>query len=69
VLNGKRIKSEDQLNKVFMILDKDQPVVVFTSTGMKASVVFFALKMMDYDARLYNYRDWAENQPSKGDQG
>ena len=69
VLNGKRIKSEDQLNKVFMILDKDQPVVVFTSTGMKASVVFFALKMMGYDARLYNYRDWAENQPPKGDQG
>jgi thiosulfate/3-mercaptopyruvate sulfurtransferase len=67
VLNGKKIKGEDQLNKVFMILDKDQPVVVFTNTGMKASVVWFALEMMGYDARLYNYQDWVENQPFKGD--
>jgi thiosulfate/3-mercaptopyruvate sulfurtransferase len=66
VLNGKNIKDEDQLNKVFMILDKDQPVAVFTNTGMKASVVWFALEMMGYDARLYNYQDWMANQPSKG---
>lgn len=63
VLNGKKIKGEDQLNKVFMMLDKDQPVVVFTNTGMKASVVWFALEMMGYDARLYSWRDWLENQP------
>jgi len=67
VLSGKRIKGEDQLNKVFMMLDKDKPVVVFTNTGMKGSVVWFALKMMDYDARLYNYRDWMANQEQKGD--
>lgn len=65
VLNQERIRGEDQLNKVFMILDKDQPVVVFTSTGMKASVVWFALETMGYDARLYNYQDWVENQPLK----
>jgi thiosulfate/3-mercaptopyruvate sulfurtransferase len=67
VLNGKRIRGEDQLNKVFMMLDKDQPVVVFTSTGMKASVVWFALTLSGYDARLYNYQDWVENQTPKGD--
>ena len=67
VLDGKKIKGEDQLNKVFMILDKDRPVVVFTNTGMKASVVWFALKMMGYDARLYNYQDWVANQPPNGD--
>ena len=55
------------MNKVFMVLDKDQPVVVFTNTGMKASVVWFALEMMGYDARLYNYRDWMANQELKGD--
>jgi thiosulfate/3-mercaptopyruvate sulfurtransferase len=66
VLNGRKIKSEDQLNKVFMMLDKNRPVVVFTNTGMKASVVWFALKMMGYDARLYSYQDWMANQPSKG---
>ena len=58
VLDGKKIKGDDQLNKVFMVLNKDQPVVVFTNTGMKASVVWFALEMMGYDARLYNYQDW-----------
>ncbi|MCX6678007.1 MAG: rhodanese-like domain-containing protein [Methanothrix sp.] len=67
VLNGKRIRGEEQLNKVFMMLDKDQPLVVFTNTGMKASVVWFALEMMGYDARLYNYRDWATNQELKSD--
>jgi len=67
VLNGKKIKGEDQLNKVFMMLDRDKPVVVFTNTGMKASVVWFALKMMGYDARLYNYRDWMTNQDQRVD--
>jgi len=62
VLSGKKIKSEDQLNKVFVMLDRDKPVVVFTNTGMKASVVWFALKMKGYDARLYSYRDWMTNQ-------
>ncbi len=66
VLNGRKIKDEDQLNKEFMMLDKNRPVVVFTNTGMKASVVWFALKMMGYDARLYSYQDWMANQPSKG---
>ena len=66
VLDGKKIKSLDQLNKVFMALKKDKPVVVFTYTGMKGSVAWFALKMMGYDARLYSYKDWMANQPSKG---
>jgi thiosulfate/3-mercaptopyruvate sulfurtransferase len=63
VLDGKKIKSMDELHEVFTMLDKDKPVVVFTYTGMKASVVWFALKMMDYDARLYSYQDWMENEP------
>ena len=66
VLDGKKIKGDDQLNKVFMVLNKDQPVVVFTNTGMKASVVWFALEMMGYDARLYNYQDWVANQELNG---
>jgi thiosulfate/3-mercaptopyruvate sulfurtransferase len=66
VLDRKKIKSPDELNKVFMALKKDKPVVVFTNTGMKGSVAWFALKMMGYDARLYSYRDWMANQPSKG---
>lgn len=62
VLDGKKIKGEGQLNRVFMMLDKDRPVVVFTNTGMKASVVWFALKLSGYDARLYTYLDWMEKE-------
>jgi len=62
VLNDRRITGEDRLDMVFMVLRKDQPVVVFTNTGMKGSVVWFALKMMGYDARLYSYMDWTANQ-------
>jgi thiosulfate/3-mercaptopyruvate sulfurtransferase len=62
VLNESRITGEDRLDMVFMVLDKDQPVVVFTNTGMKGSVVWFALEMMGYDARLYSYQDWMANQ-------
>lgn len=62
VLNESRITGEDRLDMVFMVLDKDQPVVVFTNTGMKGSVVWFALEMMGYEARLYSYQDWMANQ-------
>ncbi len=62
VLNELRITGEDRLDMVFMVLNKDQPVVVFTNTGMKGSVVWFALEMMGYDARLYSYQDWMANQ-------
>ena len=66
MLDQKKIKGEGQLNREFVMLDKNRPVVVFTNTGMKASVVWFSLKMMGYDARLYSYLDWMANQPSKG---
>lgn len=61
----KRITGEDRLDMVFLILNKDQPVVVFTNTGMKGSVVWFALEMMGYDARLYTYMDWMTNPNQK----
>jgi len=62
VLADKKITGEDRLDMVFMVLNKNQPVVVFTNTGMKGSVVWFALEMMGYDVRLYSYQDWMANQ-------
>jgi thiosulfate/3-mercaptopyruvate sulfurtransferase len=58
-----------QLKKIFMMLDPDKPVVAFTNTGMKASVVWFALEMMGYDARLYSYQDWMAHQSPDGSDG
>ena len=62
LVNGS-IKQEDDLQKVFAGLKKDQPVVVYTNTGVEASLVWFALNHSGYDARLYSWRDWLENQP------
>ncbi|HON34838.1 MAG TPA: rhodanese-like domain-containing protein [Methanothrix sp.] len=61
-LNGNRITGEERLDMIFMVLREDQPVVVFTNTGIKGSVLWFALEMMGYDARLYSYLDWITEQ-------
>ncbi len=63
VLENEHIKQEEELQKVFTGLRKDLPVVVYTNTGVEASLVWFALTLSGYDARLYSWRDWLENQP------
>ncbi len=63
VIEKERIKSEEDLQTVFMGLEKDKPVVVYTNVGVEASLVWFALTLSGYDARLYSWRDWIENQP------
>ena len=65
VFNG-TIKDEIALKEVFANLSKDETVVVFTSTGIKASVVWFSLKMLGYDAKLYSWQDWLSNQANEG---
>ncbi len=37
VLDGIRIKDEDDLKELFSSLSKDKPVVVYIDTGVKAS--------------------------------
>ncbi len=63
VLDGHKIKNETGLEKAFINLSKDRPVVVFTDTGVKASVVWFSLKLLGYDALLYSWQNWIDNQP------
>ncbi len=60
---NKSIKPHADLQKVFAGLQKDRPVVVYTNIGVEASLVWFALNLSGYDARLYSWRDWLENQP------
>ena len=62
VIDDKKIKVEAKLERVFATLSKNRPVVVYTETGVKASVVWFALELMGYDARLYSYENWLANQ-------
>lgn len=63
VVENERIKPQEDLQKVFIGLEKDRPVVVYTNVGVEASLVWFALTLSGYDARLYSWRDWLENQP------
>jgi thiosulfate/3-mercaptopyruvate sulfurtransferase len=66
VLENRTIKSESALKEVFAGLNKSRPIVVFTTTGIKASVVWFSLKLMGYDAKLYTWQNWLANQALKG---
>jgi thiosulfate/3-mercaptopyruvate sulfurtransferase len=61
VVEGDKIKNESSLQRVFSKVDKNKPVVVYSTTGVKASVVWFALTLMGYDAKLYTFQDWHTN--------
>ncbi|MBN1235763.1 MAG: sulfurtransferase [Methanotrichaceae archaeon] len=63
LLEDGRMAPEEDLQKVLVSLEKDRPVVVYTNVGVEASLVWFALTLSGYDARLYSWRDWLENQP------
>jgi thiosulfate/3-mercaptopyruvate sulfurtransferase len=63
VLVNESIKPEKDLQTVFAGLVKDRPVVVYTNVGVEASLVWFALQITGFDARLYSWRDWLENLP------
>ncbi|MDQ1261631.1 MAG: putative thiosulfate sulfurtransferase, partial [Euryarchaeota archaeon] len=63
VLDGKRIKEEADLKELFSSIRKDKPVVVYTNTGVKASMVWFALGLLGYDARIYTWQNWMANKP------
>ena len=62
VIQKSRIKDEAELKKIFRGLSPDRPVVIYTDTGVKASVVWFALELMGYKAKLYSWQDWLVNQ-------
>ncbi|MDD1731041.1 MAG: rhodanese domain-containing protein [Methanosaeta sp. NSM2] len=64
VLDGKRIKDDAALSRLFSSLDKDRPVVVYTNTGVKASMIWLALTLLDYDASIYSWKDWQANSAS-----
>jgi thiosulfate/3-mercaptopyruvate sulfurtransferase len=57
-----RIKDESALKKIFTGLSKGKPVVVYTTTGVKASMIWFTLEMMGYDSKVYTWMDWLERQ-------
>ena len=66
VIINSKIRDETKLDRVFAFLNKNQPVVVYTNTGVKGSVVWFALTLQGYDAQLYSYENYLYNQAALG---
>lgn len=64
VLDEKRIKDESELIDLFSYLQKDRPVVVYTNTGVKASMIWLPLTLLGYDAKIYSWRDWEASRPN-----
>lgn len=62
VLSNGRLKNASELSSLFN-LDRGRPVVVYSLNGGQASLVWFALRNMGYDARLYTWLDWLDHQP------
>ncbi|MBN1324237.1 MAG: sulfurtransferase [Methanotrichaceae archaeon] len=64
VLQGGRLKDAASLKALFSKLNRDQPVVVYDISGVKASAVWFALTMDGFDARLYSWSRWLDQKPT-----
>ncbi|HWQ20774.1 MAG TPA: rhodanese-like domain-containing protein [Methanotrichaceae archaeon] len=63
----KHIKDRESLDAIFAGLSGDRPVVVYTASGIKASMTWFALNLMGYDAKVYSWNDWVSHQPKPQD--
>jgi len=55
VLADGRLRRGEELNATFARLEKGRPVVVYSDDIREASVVWFALRVMGYDARIYRW--------------
>lgn len=64
VLVNDSMKPVEELEKLFSDLDRNRSVVVYTNIGVEAALLWYALDLNNYDARLYTWRDWLESQPN-----
>ncbi len=61
LLDDKLLKNRSGIDEVFRNLTSDRPVVVYTTTGVKASLSWFALTMTGREAKMYTWRDWIKS--------
>ena len=64
VLENSKIKNKDPLANLFSGLTKDKPVIVYSSDYNRASLLWYALQLMGYNAKIYTWQDWATHQPA-----
>ncbi len=65
VLQNGKVKAGAELNDTFAKLDRERPVVVYSSDYRSASLVWYALQLMGFDSRLYTWQDWQARGQSK----
>ena len=58
VLDNGKLKNRTALSDLFIGLDKNRTVAVYTATGVKASMECFALELIGHKAILYTWNDW-----------
>jgi len=64
VLQYGKIKDGSRLSGIFSRMDKDKPVVVYSGDYNQASVVWYALQLLGYNAEMYTWSDWVAHQPA-----
>ncbi len=62
VLQDGKIKDESRLSGIFSRLSKDKPVVVYSGDYNQASIVWYALQLLGYNASMYTWSDWIAHQ-------
>jgi thiosulfate/3-mercaptopyruvate sulfurtransferase len=65
VLEGGRLKAAPELKDTFARLNASRTVVVYSDDIYGASVVWFALQLMGFDARIYAWQDWQAHEGEK----
>ena len=65
VLDNGKLKNRTALSDLFIGLDKNRTVAVYTATGVKASMECFALELIGHKAILYTWNDWLIHKGSK----
>jgi thiosulfate/3-mercaptopyruvate sulfurtransferase len=58
VLEEGRLKNGTDLRDTFARLNSSRAAVVYSDDIYRASVVWFALQLMGFDARIYSWQDW-----------
>lgn len=64
VRDGDRIADNETLVGLFAPLQIDRPVVVYSENPGHASIVWFALQLMGYNATTYSWNDWLSHSPA-----
>ena len=60
-----RLKPGAGLKDTFARLNASRTVVVYSDDIYGASVVWFALQLMGFDARIFRWQDWQAHEEEK----